>query len=114
MSANDPKKPDESKPAGDLPKAQNLEGDSLSEFDLSHEGLVEFGDLPVGDEASRVALAQLPEPPSAQSMTTWTEVIRQQRAAQGQSPSGAPMKVDAPSDKEQIARLGQADPQAPL
>jgi hypothetical protein len=108
MSANDPKKPSDSNPGG-LPKAQNLEGDSLSEFDLSHEGLVEFGELPPSEEASRVALAQLPEPPSGQSLTTWTEVIRQQRAAQGQAPAGEQVKVDAPSDKDLLSRLGEAE-----
>jgi TPR repeat len=124
MSANDPKKPDDPTPeapsksdrpskTGGPSKHGRPEGESLSEFDVSYEGLVEFGDLPPSEEASRVALAQLPEPPSAQSMTTWTEVIRQQRAAQGQSPSGSPMKVDAPSDKDLITRLGQADAQGP-
>ncbi|MBO0700675.1 MAG: hypothetical protein J2P46_19925 [Zavarzinella sp.] len=108
MSTNDPKKPADSNPGG-LPKAKNEEGDSLSEFDLSHEGLVEFGELPPSEEASRVALAQLPEPPSGQSLTTWTEVIRQQRAAQAEAAPDQPVTVDAPSDKDLLTRLGDAD-----
>jgi hypothetical protein len=111
MSANDPKKPADPK-APTPPPGEPQKGDSLSEFDLSYEGLVEFGELPPSEEASRVALAQLPEPPSGQSLTTWTEVIRRQRAAQESKdePGGPePVKVDAPSDKDLLTRLTEAE-----
>ena len=111
MPANDPKNPADAKP--DIPPpAEQQKGDSLSEFDLSYEGQVEFGELPPSEEASRVALAQLPEPPSGQSLTTWTEVIRRQRAAQESKdePDGPqPVTVDAPSDKDLLTRLSEAE-----
>src|SRR5687767_6804441 len=100
MSAKDPRRLDPKLPATPLP----ADSEPLAEIELGNEGAIEFNELPPSQEASKVALAQLPDPPSGQSLTTWTEVIRRQRAAQDESGSGK-MQVDAPSDKDLLTRL---------
>jgi hypothetical protein len=80
-------------------------------IDLGSEGTVDLGDLPISDDASAIALAQLPEPPSGQSLTSWTDVIRRQRAAQNADPAASPppaaqpVEVDAASDKDLLELL---------
>src|SRR3954454_16307443 len=104
MSPNDPtqkKKPEQPTPT------------SLPEIDVGSEGTVDLGDLPFSDDASAIALAQLPEPPSGQSLTSWTEVIRRQRAATEGAPQH-PVSVDAPSDKDILLNVPATERSGPL
>lgn len=78
-----------------------LDPTSLPVIDLGNEGVVDLDDLPPADD--EVPLAQFLEPPSGQSLTSWTEVIRRQRAA-ARGPAG-PVRVDAPSDKDILTRV---------
>src|SRR5262245_9679361 len=82
---------------------------SLPEFDLPSEGEIDLGVLQTTDD-DVVSLA-LPEPPSGQSLTSWTEIIRRQQLAG--TASGVPVvKVDAPSDRDLLARLDALAPSA--
>jgi hypothetical protein len=80
---------------------------SLPTFDVPSEGEIDIGSLQSkADE--EIPLAALPESPSGQSLTSWTEVIRRQRAAaQAGQASSADFKVDAPSDKDILIRFDE-------
>jgi hypothetical protein len=102
MSTKDPRKNDEKKP-------QPIDATSLPVIDLGQEGMVDLGELSMDQDGSAVPLAQLPEPPSGQSLTSWTEVIRRQRAAQAEVLSAEAVEVDAPSDKDLLGRVDVSD-----
>ena len=99
MATNDPRKPDD---ATD-PKRRNKKPGTPGADDH-----VDLGDLPPGGD-SGIPLASLPEPPSGQSLTTWTEVIRRQRAAQDAARAEQPYQVDSASDKDLLNRLVEAE-----
>ena len=77
---------------------------SLPEINVGTDGAIDLGDLKAADEA--VDFAALPEPPSGQSLTSWTAVIRRQQAAADAAGAGGPVKVDAPSDKDLLRAAG--------
>lgn len=79
----------------------------LPRFDVPSEGDIDLGSLQSrADE--EIPLADLPEQPSGQSLTSWTEVIRRQRAAaQAGQASAGDFKVDAPSDKDILIRFDE-------
>jgi hypothetical protein len=93
------------KPAS--PEAQSRAGESLPGVELASEGDVNLGELP--SHFDHVPLAKVPESPSGQSLTSWTEVIRRQRAAQGTAQTADAVKVDAASDKDLLTRLVEAE-----
>ena len=98
-------------PSADKPVPDSQSGEtSLPVVDLPSEGDIDLGSLQsrAGDE---IPLASLPEPPSGQSLTSWTEVIRRQRAvAQAGQASAADVRVDAPSDKDILIRFDDVLP----
>ena len=104
MATNDPKKPTDKKPVPpsyDIPVAEEVGGEAFIDFGgvaNIHEGA--SGVIPIAD---------LPDPPSGQSLTSWTEVIRRQRSA-NVSPSKAAAEADSfqfdsPSDLDLIGQL---------
>src|SRR5690242_3229225 len=101
MATNDPRQPADSTPADKNPRPKNPNSTDRDE-------LVDLGDLPPGGD-SAIPLATLPEPPSGQSLTTWTEVIRRQRAAKQAAKAGEPLQMDAASDKDLLNRLVEAE-----
>lgn len=114
MAANDPKK---------KPNPNNVNpplADAADAFLISESGgeaFVDFGTVaPIHEGASGVIpLDELPEPPSSQSLTSWTEVIRRQRAAAEAEvaptpiPAGTPVAVDSPSDRDLLSHLMNLD-----
>lgn len=106
MSPNDPKKPSNS----NIPPVDG--GDDLPQIDLGEEAQIDLGDLSSGTgESSTIPLADLPESPSGQSLTSWTEVIRRQQemVKQASNPGEKSPIVDAPSDRDLLARLAGED-----
>ena len=103
MSNKDPKRPDES--PRDKPRHRITDSGSLPMVDVGQEGMVDIGELQLQSNGSAIPLADLPEPPSGQSLTSWTEVIRRQRAAQAAAQAGDSVRVDAPSDKDLLTRV---------
>src|SRR5262245_5806969 len=101
MATNDTPKPTDPTPAD-----KKSRPDKPTTAD--REELVDLGDLPPGGD-SAIPLATLPEPPSGQSLTTWTEVIRRQRAAKQAAKGGEPLQMDAASDKDLLNRLVEAE-----
>ena len=79
MASNDPNKKPESAP-DQLPKADAVE---LPLNEEAGEAFIDFGTVaPIHEGASGVIpLDELPSEISDQSLTSWTEVIRRQRAA---------------------------------
>ncbi|HEX3148659.1 MAG TPA: hypothetical protein VHR66_11275 [Gemmataceae bacterium] len=75
----------------------------LPSVDVANEGAINIGDMTEDDDS--VQLAAMPEPPSGQSLTSWTEVIRRQRAAQIKEEGSERVKVDALSDRDLLTRL---------
>jgi hypothetical protein len=80
----------------------------------SGEVMVPLGHLPPptkGYSSSKVPLGSPPsaESPSGQSLSTWSEVIRRQRAAveaaAGTQTPLEPVKVDAPSDRDLLGKI---------
>jgi hypothetical protein len=100
MATNDPRPsdnaPNKKKPGGPKPNSPDT------------EGFVDLSELPPGGD-SAIPLAQLPESPSGQSLATWTEVIRRQRAAREAAEVDQPYQVDAASDKDLLNRLVEAE-----
>jgi len=96
-------------PAAPIPDSQSGQN-PLPMFDLPSEGDIDLGSLQSrADE--EIPLAALPESPSGQSLTSWTEVIRRQRAAaQAGQASNADVRVDAPSDKDILIRFDDPPP----
>jgi hypothetical protein len=102
--ANEPKKPDPRKPvvipdAFEIPEAEEIGGEAFVDFGgvaSIHEGA--SGVIPIAD---------LPDPPSGQSLTSWTEVIRRQRATHDPKAKSPPeaLAVDSPSDKYLIDQI---------
>lgn len=90
MAAHDPRKP----------QPTNSDQPFLPEVDLGDEGVIDLGELDLSSEGSSIPLAELPELPSGQSLTSWTEVIRRQRAAQEEVKVAKAVEVDAESDKD--------------
>lgn len=103
MSPSDPHKPDDHYP----PAAEPVDDDLPTEI-LGPDAVIDLGDLATADDggSGSIPLANLPDPPSGQSLTSWTEVIRRQRAASGSVPPkpAAPV-VDAPSDHDLLSRM---------
>jgi len=99
MATNDPR-PSENGPNKKKPGTNPKNPDA--------EGFVDLSELPPGGD-SAIPLAQLPDPPSGQSLATWTEVIRRQRAAREAAPPEQPYQVDAASDKDLLNRLVEAE-----
>jgi len=95
MAAHDPRK-DQNSPS---------ERASLPEVELGDDGVVDLGELDFSSEGSSIPMAELPPPPSGQSLTSWTEVIRRQRAAQGAVKVAEAVEVDAPSDRDLLAQF---------
>ena len=103
MSTNEPRRAEDSKP---IPrKADAADSASLPTIDLGQEGIVDLGEFHLQGDGSAIPLADLPEPPSGQSLTSWTEVIRRQRAAQAAAQAAEAVEVDAPSDKDLLERV---------
>jgi hypothetical protein len=93
-----PKASEPGSPPGDAASPASSFG-SLPGVDVGLEGIVDIGEFRSQD--SGIFPPQpLPEPPSGQSLTSWTEVIRRQRAAQESAIEAEPVQVDAPSDKD--------------
>ncbi|HJZ89277.1 MAG TPA: hypothetical protein VKE40_00295, partial [Gemmataceae bacterium] len=136
MSHNDPHKPDDSSPTVPVPplaeaadSGMNLGAgmdpnsgpgsDSSLRLDENPPATVgsavDLGGFQAPSAGSEsIPLANLPDgtnPPSAQSLTSWTDVIRRQRAAMeaGGSASGIqpPVQMDAPSDKDLLVKLAE-------
>jgi chemotaxis protein histidine kinase CheA len=136
MSHTDPHKPDDSSPTVPVPplaeaadSGMNLGAGMDPKADPGSDSNLQLGETPPATVGSAVDLggfqapsagsdsirvANLPDdanPPSAQSLTSWTDVIRRQRAAleAGGSDSGIqpPVRMDAPSDKDLLARLAE-------
>jgi len=101
MATNDPRKPDDRTPTDPKRRAKKP-------GEPGADDRVDLGDLPPGGD-SGIPLASLPEPPSGQSLTTWTEVIRRQRAAQDAARAEQPYEVDSASDKDLLNRLVEAE-----
>ncbi len=103
MSTNQPRRPETSRPS---PRhAEAADSTSLPIIDLGQEGVVDLGEFHLQGDGSAIPLADLPEPPSGQSLTSWTEVIRRQRAAQAAAQAAEAVEVDAPSDKDLLVRV---------
>jgi len=101
--------PTDPTPNKPFPDSQSGET-SLPVVDLPSEGDIDLGSLQ-SRSGEDIPLASLPEPPSGQSLTSWTEVIRRQRAtAQAGQASAADFKVDAPSDKDILIRFDEVLP----
>jgi hypothetical protein len=103
MSTKEPRRPDD--PSAPRPRSESADSASLPTINLDEEGMVDIGDFHLQGDGSAIPLANLPEPPSGQSLTTWTEVIRRQRAAQAASQAAEAVEVDAPSDKDLLNRV---------
>jgi hypothetical protein len=85
-----------------------VEQTSLPYFDVPSEGDIDLGALQSSKVDEEIPLASLPEPPSGQSLTSWTEVIRRQRAvAQAGRASAGEVRVDAPSDKDILIKFDE-------
>lgn len=112
MSSND-HNPDDKKPTPPpIPPTKPIANDDdLPPLDLGSEAEIDLGDLDVtAAGSSAVPLADLPEPPSGPSLTTWSAVVRRQREAQQAAdaqPAGE-VRVDAPSDKDILDHLPAA------
>ncbi|WP_020470988.1 tetratricopeptide repeat protein [Zavarzinella formosa] len=114
MASTDPKKTPESDPARP-PMAEAADIFAISEE--GGEAFVDYGNVaPIHEGASGVIpLDELPNPPSGQSLTSWTEVIRRQRAvAEAEAvptplPNPSSVRVDAPSDKDLLSHLLEVD-----
>ena len=106
MAASDPRKDDEN--AKQPKPAEAVDATSLPVIDLGQEGMVDLGELSMDQDGSAVPLAHLPEPPSGQSLTSWTEVIRRQREAQADARPTQGVDVDAPSDRDLLGRVNAA------
>jgi hypothetical protein len=94
MPPTDPKK---------KPVSSEFSEMTLPSVDVGNEGAINLGDLNADDD--EVQLASMPEPPSGQSLTSWTEVIRRQRATQMKSEASGSVKVDALSDRDLLTRM---------
>src|SRR5262245_6530142 len=135
MSHTDPHKPDDSSPTVPVPplaeaadSGMNLGAPPPTAGQGSDSNLL-LGESPPATVGSAVDLggfhspsadtdsvpvADLPEgtnPPSAQSLTSWTDVIRRQRAAMEAGGSDStiqpPVRMDAPSDKDLLVKLAE-------
>src|SRR4051812_36606960 len=103
MPNNDPNLPNEPNPF--LPKSDVNDSAKRESDSKEEDSSVDFSEVaPLDDGASGfIPLADLPEAPSAQSLTSWTEIIRRQREqSQAEADSNAipatePVKIDAPS-----------------
>jgi hypothetical protein len=96
-------------PNSGKPPEKHSDQHSLPVFDLPSEGEIDLGVLqPTDDDVVSLAL---PEPPSGQSLTSWTEIIRRQQIA-GTANGADAVKVDAPSDRDLLARLDALAPPA--
>ncbi|HVK12360.1 MAG TPA: hypothetical protein VM597_26645, partial [Gemmataceae bacterium] len=106
MSPSDPRDPDRLTP----PAAEPVDDDAQPE-QMNPDGVIDLGDLASLDDGGSMSipLANLPDPPSGQSMTSWTEVIRRQRAAAEAAPKAAEPVVDAPSDRDLLGRINEGD-----
>lgn len=107
MASTDPNKKPKSTP--ELPPHAELVEPVINED--SGEAFVDFGTVaPIHEGASGVVpLDELPVEVSDQSMTSWTEVIRRQRAAEAAvEPTPLPVaeavRVDSPSDRDLLAK----------
>jgi hypothetical protein len=103
MSTKEPRRPDDQ--SVPRPRSEAADSASLPTINLDEEGMVDIGDFHLQGDGSAIPLANLPEPPSGQSLTTWTEVIRRQRAAQAATQAAEAVEVDAPSDKDLLDRV---------
>jgi hypothetical protein len=91
------------------PKSDHGESDSplrrttsLPSFDLPSEGEIDLGALEASDGV--VNLDALPEAPSGHSLTSWTAIIRRQQQEAHANGADA-IKVDAPSDRDLLAKV---------
>jgi hypothetical protein len=111
MSPSDPRDPDDRNP----PAAEPVEDDVQTEI-LGPDGVIDLGDLASVDDGGSMSipLANLPDPPSGQSLTSWTEVIRRQRAASETAPKAAEPVVDAPSDNDLRSRMADEPETRPV
>jgi len=119
MATDDPNTPKDSTEEARIPTAipPMLEETDLNVGEHADDALVDFSDVaPLTDGASGVIpLAELPEPASGQSLTSWTEIIRRQREtapadAEGNYiPEATPVEVDAPSDAHLLKMVGNTD-----
>ena len=107
MSPSDPRDPDDRNP----PAAEPVDDDVQTEL-IGPDGVIDLGDLASVDDGGSMSipLANLPDPPSGQSLTSWTEVIRRQRAAAETAPKAAEPVVDAPSDQDLLSRIDDRQP----
>lgn len=114
MASNDPNTPNDPNPYA-LP-ADALDA-AIPAAEVEGEAFVDFGGglATLGEGASGVIpIAELPESPSGQSMTSWTEIIRRQREA-NQPDADAdvieakPVRVDAPSDVHLLNMVNPTD-----
>jgi hypothetical protein len=100
MSSTDPRRPADPTRSPTPPDVN-----SLPEIVLGGEGTVDLGDLKSSEGS--IDLTSLPEAPSGQSLTSWTAVIKRQKQQAEAAGTGAaaPVRVDAPSDKDLLERL---------
>ena len=109
MAPIDPNKKPESKP-GQSPLAESV--DHIPVNEETGEAFIDFGTVaPIHEGASGVVpLDELPADMSSQSLTSWTEVIRRQRAAAEEAlpatpiPDALPVRVDSPSDRDLLGQ----------
>ncbi|HKB04968.1 MAG TPA: hypothetical protein VKD90_22285 [Gemmataceae bacterium] len=129
MSPNDPRKPNDSTPTVPIPPLAEAADSGMdlggaqpqsgtgSDPELALGGrpqeigsAVDLGAFrpPVAGSGD-IPLADLANPPSGQSLTSWTEVIRRQREAleSGADSGRTPVRVDSPSDKDLLAKLAE-------
>lgn len=97
-------------PQAEIPQAEIPQAEAI---DLDDEG-VDFGATASAHEGASaiIPLDRLPET-TGESITSWTEIIRRQRAAAeaAQNPVGEiPVSVDAPSDQDILKRLLEDQP----
>src|SRR5438309_11025878 len=98
MSASDPRRPAD--PNHPPTPSQAV---SLPEVDFGAEGVIDVGELKADNEV--VDFNALPEPPSGQSLTSWTAVIKRKQLEADGVHAPQPVKVDAPSDRDLLDRL---------
>lgn len=105
-----PRKPTDSNP--DITPTTPIKSESDSILDFGVTASVREGASGV------IPLADLPDPQSSPSLVSWTEVIRQHRETAhqpGGEGSAEPVKIDATSDKDLLARIVEEEQQqAPL